>query len=449
MTRTSFRRGVVEGFYGRPWSDSQRLRLFDRMRKLGLNQYLYAPKDDVKHRACWRQRYDSDEMATLTRLIAEAQRHGVTFIYGIGPGLDLRFSSRKDAATLRRKLEQLQTAGCRSFALMFDDLPLTLHGDDQRRFRTPARAQAEIANQMRRTVASNGEWLFCPTIYCGRMAGGNVLESEYLKELGTLLHPSIDVFWTGPEIISEEITVAGIRALRKTLGRKPILWDNLHANDYDYRRIYVGPYAGRPPALRQELAGILINPNCEFEANHIPLCTLAAYLKTRSSWQPRRAYRSAIRSWLPQWKTHGARRITLADLERLGDCLYLPHMHGDHARRWLADFRIIRNQPPSSWGRSEQRFLEGCRQFERLYDILTTLKDRELLHTFYRFLWDLKEESILLQRYVHWRKAHPQPHARFVSGDHRPGIYRGGVIAELQRLLPMAVDSHELSNIEI
>jgi hypothetical protein len=43
--------GVVEGFYGRPWTTEQRRHLFKKLRKLGMNTYLYAPKDDLKHRA--------------------------------------------------------------------------------------------------------------------------------------------------------------------------------------------------------------------------------------------------------------------------------------------------------------------------------------------------------------------------------------------------------------
>ena len=46
--------GVIEGFYGQPWSEAERVELFDWMRNWRLNSYLYAPKDDLKHRALWR-----------------------------------------------------------------------------------------------------------------------------------------------------------------------------------------------------------------------------------------------------------------------------------------------------------------------------------------------------------------------------------------------------------
>ena len=61
----SFLKGVIEGFYGRPWSQSQRLELLERMQQLGLNTYLYCPKDDLKHRALWREPYTAEELLGL------------------------------------------------------------------------------------------------------------------------------------------------------------------------------------------------------------------------------------------------------------------------------------------------------------------------------------------------------------------------------------------------
>ena len=47
--------GVIEGVYGPLWSYEERRVLFRRLRDLGLNTYVYAPKDDLKHRALWRE----------------------------------------------------------------------------------------------------------------------------------------------------------------------------------------------------------------------------------------------------------------------------------------------------------------------------------------------------------------------------------------------------------
>lgn len=40
--------GVVEGFYGRPWTTGQRKELFGKLNRWGMDSYVYAPKDDYK-----------------------------------------------------------------------------------------------------------------------------------------------------------------------------------------------------------------------------------------------------------------------------------------------------------------------------------------------------------------------------------------------------------------
>lgn len=58
-----------------------------------------------------------------------------------------------------------------------------------------------------------------------------------------------------------------------------MIWDNLHANDYDQRRLFLGPYSGRSTSLISKLNGVLTNPNCEYGANYIPIHTLAQWSK--------------------------------------------------------------------------------------------------------------------------------------------------------------------------
>lgn len=90
-------------------------------------------------------------------------------------------------------------------------------------------------------------------------------------------------FVLGPKVISQVITPHAIQVLTKVLKRKPVIWDNIHANDYDHRRVFLGPYDGRPVQLYPTLNGILTNPNCEFESNFIPIHTLATWTKCAQS----------------------------------------------------------------------------------------------------------------------------------------------------------------------
>src|SRR5947207_2211232 len=103
MPENSFICGVAEGFYGRPWSAPQRRQLFIWMRSWGMTTYLFAPKDDLKHRALWRAPYMESEAGRLQELIRECRSQGLQFIYAIAPGLDITHSNGKDTAALRRK----------------------------------------------------------------------------------------------------------------------------------------------------------------------------------------------------------------------------------------------------------------------------------------------------------------------------------------------------------
>lgn len=105
----------------------------------------------------------------------------------------------------------------------------------------------------------------------------NVASSEYLNTLGSKLAQEIDIMWTGPKVISRLLTVESIEEITEVLRRPPVIWDNLHANDYDQKRVFLGPYAGRSPDLIPKLRGVLTNPNCEYGANFIAIHTLAQW----------------------------------------------------------------------------------------------------------------------------------------------------------------------------
>ena len=73
------------------------------------------------------------------------------------------------------------------------------------------------------------------------------------------------------------MSIESIQHVSERIKRLPVIWDNLHANDYDKTRIYLGPYEGRSTALLSHLRGVLTNPNCEYGANFVAFHTLAQW----------------------------------------------------------------------------------------------------------------------------------------------------------------------------
>jgi protein O-GlcNAcase/histone acetyltransferase len=437
-----FLAGVIEGFYGQPWSQAERFELFAWMASWGLNTYLYAPKDDLKHRACWRERYTATEAASLGELVRACNERDLRFIYALSPGLDIRYKDGAELVHLRDRFDQLLALGCQHFALLFDDIPDQMHAEDRKRFGSFASAQCHVANTLFQWVRERSpaaRFLFCPTPYCGRMAERKLGGEGYLETVGRDLLPEIDVFWTGPEIISREITVSHAREIGTLLRRKPLIWDNLFANDYDGRRFFCGPYAGRPLELKQEVSGLLVNPNNEFPLNFVPLRTLGYFVNSAGYWDARFAFISALREWEPRFGTLGE-PISFEDLESFCNCFYLPHEEGEDAERLFAAFRDSLSTPPAQWGERAAHVRNHAGRLRNFCVRMMELRDRPLFYALSRRIWELREELDLLERYVEFKSRPGNEDAAFGSDFHLPSTYRGGLVARLQRLLTQRSD---------
>lgn len=436
-----FLAGVIEGFYGQPWSQEERFELFDWMSRWGLNTYVYAPKDDLQQRAAWRECYPTSELKKFEALLPCCGQHKVDFVYALSPGLDIRYSEQAELDRLKGRFEQMLSIECRHFSLLFDDIPAHMRAADLSRYGSLASAQCHVSNAVftwLRERVPHARLLFCPTAYCGRMAKQGLGGADYLATLGKELLPEIDVFWTGPEIVSHEITLAHVREVEALLRRKPVIWDNLHANDYDGHRFFCGPYAGRPPELRNAARGLLSNPNNELPLNFVPLRTLAEFLRGAPEWNPRQAYLTAMREWLPAFATLNG-LPTFEDLVLLGDCYYLPHEEGPEAE---ALYKATRDSLGGNSANSEclAAFRERAVRLRQFCVRMANLRDRRLFYALSRRVWELREELDLLEHYVQFISGKEEPQATFRSDFHLPGMYRGGFVARLQKLLTQQPD---------
>jgi len=443
--------GVIEGFYGRPWSEAQRLEMMDWIAAAGMNLYVYAPKDDVKLRARWREPYTEAEMAALARLVAAAKARGITMMAALAPCLDITYSDPAELAHLLRRLDQFVALGLSQFALLYDDIPSALKPQDAAQFPSFASAQCHIANAAwAHLCARNGTRLFfCPTEYCGRMAGGDVTRSAYLQTLGAELDGKIDICWTGPEIISPEITAESLQVLATVLKRKPVIWENFHANDYDIRRVHAGPLGGRDPDLRAEIAGFITNPNNEFEANFVPVLTTGAFLGG-SRYDEAAAAETACRAWRARFRlAYSAAAETLKDREvtLLVDLFYQPFRTGPESSAIVATARaLLRDSRPdttsAAWREGQAQIRAFHDRVASLFDRMTELENRDLFYTFQPHLWEVREELRTLAEYLDWLTTGPAADAVFPEANRLPNTYRQGLSADLQALLPRNRDGN-------
>lgn len=276
--------GYVEGYYGRLLTWEERQGLLDHVGDIGGNAYLYGPKEDTLHRRDWRIPYPSAWRKRFAALAARGRRRGVDLVPALAPGLSYRYLEAADYKTLLAKFRAFRSLGCRTLALLMDDIPARLPEDCAGAFRSLGEAHGLLLRKLRDDLSADGAPLtlwFCPTVYTDQFASGPVAGDPYLLDLAACIPKDIPVLWTGPRIISTSLGRKDIGALRKMFPGGLLLWDNLYANDYCPNKIFLGPYLGRTRETWEVSDGILLNPTGLPATDRLLLDLLAASRKGR------------------------------------------------------------------------------------------------------------------------------------------------------------------------
>jgi hyaluronoglucosaminidase len=280
-------RGVIEGFYGHPWTHQQRLDLIPFLARRGMNWFVYGPKDDPLLRRDWRLAYDGEWLARLRELVDACGAEGLTFTWCVSPGLSMRYSDASDLAALSAKLASVAALGVTSFGLLLDDIPRELqHPEDRVVFGDLVEAHVHVVGRVAAGLPAGSHLIVCPTLYRGYGT------EDYLVRLAAGIDPRIDLFWTGREVCSRTLDLADAAAFTRATLRPPLYWDNYPVNDVAMGyELHIGPYRGRDPLLWRSARGIVANGMELSEASRIPFATIADYLRdpqgydAESSWQ--------------------------------------------------------------------------------------------------------------------------------------------------------------------
>lgn len=263
--------GIIEGYYGAPWSWAERAGQVSFLAPHGYRFYMYAPKADAFLRKRWREDHPAAEREALAAFSAHCRAQGVRFGVGLSPYELYRDFGDTARADLTRKLAWLDQIGIDDLGILFDDM----RGD----LPDLAKSQVEILHWIAaRTRASRV--IACPTYYTDdpvldRFFGAR--PDRYLEDLGAALDPAIGVFWTGEEVCSAEYSPGHLARVADQLRRKPVLWDNYPVNDGPRMSnfLHLRGVTGRPAAIGAELAGHAVNPALQPVLSRIPLLTLA------------------------------------------------------------------------------------------------------------------------------------------------------------------------------
>ena len=283
-------RGVVEGFYGNPWTFEDRESQLKFYGDNKLNTYIYGPKDDPYHSSPnWRKLYPADEAKAIEKLVAIANQNHVDFVWAIHPGLDIKWTT-EDRDALVNKFESMYGLGVRAFAVFFDDIS----GEG-----VNADKQAELLNFVdNQFVKSKHDVLpliLCPTEY--NKSWSNI-EGGYLTTLGQKLNPSIHIMWTGDRVISD-IDRQGLEWINQHINRKAYIWWNFPVSDYVRDHLLMGPAYGLDTTASNLMSGFMTNPMEFAEASKVAIYSAADYAWNIEKYDFMQSWERSLKSLMP------------------------------------------------------------------------------------------------------------------------------------------------------
>ena len=288
-------RGIVEGFYGHPYSVENRISLFEFCKRFKLNVFVYGPKSDPYHLGNWRDDYPTslteqqrffgmitqDDLKAMTQA---AKACHVDFIWAAHPGLQqgINFNDKtlmdQGIDALMTKFDHLHSLGVRGFGVFIDDMSYTPNGD----------MQVYLANQTQKRLRERfatddpddeiAPLFFVPTAYALNYGGSYTLYD--LKNVDS----EVVIAFTGYDCFSN-IRASSIDDMAGRVGRNPVMWWNNPVNDDHDERIYMRELTTHWTIENaggiSTLNGLILNPMNQAQASKVALFGAADY-----SWNP-------------------------------------------------------------------------------------------------------------------------------------------------------------------
>ena len=272
-------RGFIEGYYGNPWSVEDRAALMTWAGYYKLNSYFYAPKDDPKHNAKWRELYTEEELQTLVKPLADAGNASkCRFVFALHPYMynPIRHSSettyQEDLAVLQAKFEQVISVGVRQIAILADDAA-NVGGSNYVRLLNDMTAWIQEMQ-----VEYPDLKLLLPFVTQEYMGYGQSYYQSFPE--------NIQIVMTGGQVwgyCSQNFT----NSFYNNVGRGVYLWINWPCSDNSKNHLIMGGYADflHPGVDPNKVEGIVLNPMQQSEPSKVAIFGNACY--TWNIWESR------------------------------------------------------------------------------------------------------------------------------------------------------------------
>ena len=309
-------RGVIEGYYGVPYSMEVTADLFRFMARYKLNAYMYGAKSDPYHSRYWDKAYPekiTDEerrlglmtQDMLCQLTDVAHQTKVNFIWAIHPGQSFTSADSKDVLDrIMSKFEKMYELGVRQFGVFVDDVGVP---DDEPTLKLGAERLAQLQGKI------DKKWNFTgaapadtvkPLQYVPQLYAFSWVSKEKARKFWESLRPvpaKVNIYTTGKNVWSVPNS-SDLDVLHDYLGREVSWWWNYPCNDNDMTKIFpadtysnfadekhIANDARLEKGLR--LKTIIINPMQQGEISKIALFSVADYtwnmnaFDNQTSWE--------------------------------------------------------------------------------------------------------------------------------------------------------------------
>ena len=312
-------RGIVEGYYGYPYSVEVKKDLMRFMMRYKMNTYLYGAKSDPYHSHYWKDPYPNSLTAQQIKngwmsqdMIKDVSKVShdtkVNFIWAIHPGNDILNSSTvvKDVTD---KFDKMYKLGVRQFAVFVDDVGVP---EADQALATNAQNISNIQKAIEKKYNVEGAAAadtikplhFVPQVYCASFAGTAEKRQKFFKSLQAI--PSNVVVYTTGWGVWSVPNQSDFNLINDELGRPGAWWWNYPCNDNADSRLYpmdmysnfcdmpaVNNNARLPRDLNNGL-GIVCNPMQQGEVAKIPIFSAADYAWNTSGFNNMGSWNAAF-----------------------------------------------------------------------------------------------------------------------------------------------------------
>ena len=317
-------RGLVEGYYGYPYSLAVKKSLMRFMMRLKMNTYMYGAKSDLYHSAKWEEPYPK----TLTKTDIEygrmsqdmvkdlsktSQATKVNFIWAIHPGND--FVGQPNVVTrIMKKFSSMYDLGVRQFAIFVDDVGVPHSEADCKTNADHLTAVQNAIDAKWNKAGSAPEALvrplhFVPQVYTLSWVG-EADRKRFFKALSAV--PSdITIYTTGWGVWTVPNS-NDLATMNTELGRPVAWWWNYPCNDNADEQIYTSDMytnfmemraVDNNARLQKELKnglGVVSNPMQQGMVSRIALFSVADYAWNNAAFNNMTSWKKAFKYAFPE-----------------------------------------------------------------------------------------------------------------------------------------------------